>query len=493
MNANVLAAPNLYCFEVMADPSSTATANDIFTDEDIAVLFAPFQSYQSLLIAVSGGADSVALLLLLARWARQLTEPPVIEVATIDHQLREDSQREATWVAELAHTLGLKHSTRSWDAAKPTTGLQAAARKARYRLLLQIIDEGQLPAPAAVVTAHTEDDQAETVVMRLARGSGVDGLAAMVPARALHGDGEDVMLVRPFLSVPKAKLIEFLKAAQQTWLEDPSNTSRDFERIRLRQARDSLDALGVTAQALSLTAQRARRARQALEAQTQVFLSDAVALHNGAFAEVDASAFAAQPDEIQIRTLIQLLRGFGGVSPQAQLQKIEALQASLLRHDALTTTLGGCVVSKTCSPAGSQLRVYREAGRAPLPTFEVLPGDKLDWDRRFQVSILDTAVAQQGQITVRALDGAAFAALRSHLPSSCAKIPSAAAKTLPSFWCDDQLLAVPTLNIGQAISVHNDTGGAAAGEDDRTGSGHEPCRGSYRASFIGLAEPGFGT
>ncbi len=476
------------------------------SDHNITALFAGLTDFKSVLVAVSGGADSVALMILLHRWRELQPDLPNVEIATIDHGLRASSASEAQWVGELASTLGLTHTTKCWTGDKPTSGLQAAARQARYRLLLEICAERDLQAPVALVTAHTQDDQAETVVMRLARGSGVDGLGAMAEQRPLKrvgkGDRAPVMLVRPLLDVSKQTLVAFLKAKHQTWRDDPSNTSRDFERIRLRQAMPQFETLGVGTSALALSAKRARRARAALDQIVSEFVEHYVAIHNGAYAGLSWTVFQAAPDEIQMRVLTEVLSAFGGAAQKAQLSQIEALQATLTSTKVFRSmTLGGCIISLN----EEELQIYREPGREPLPELDLLPGQEMIWDQRFQVSVAsadsDTDACQVTR--VRPLDATTFAAIRGDLAADYASVSAQVAQTLPSFWRGDQLLALPTLEFmatmpGQAgeATAHP---GAASGKGEEKGpggqtqTGHGPCSDFVLAVFIGIIEHRFGT
>lgn len=492
----------------MVDPTSQAVSNTsisggIISDDDIVHMLAPLTAFKSLLIAVSGGADSVALMVMVQRWLETVPHPPTVEVGTIDHGLRAGAAEEAQWVADQAGALGLAHTTKCWRGDKPTSGLQAAARSARYRLLLEIIRERRMEAPAAIVTAHTQEDQAETVVMRLARGSGIDGLGAMAEKRALKGDGLPVMLSRPLLGVSKCRLIGFLKSKQQTWLEDPSNTSLDFERIRLRQAMPQLEALGVSAEALARSATRARRARSALDHMTSEFLAAHVTLSSGARAELDIATFRLQPDEVQIRILTRLLSAFGGASPNARLSQIETLQACLAdASGSQSVTLGGCFISMQMG----RLWIHRESGRVALPVVDLVPGEQLVWDQRFRISAAPDEANSAHTLQIRALDAASFAVIRGHLTPEYAELSTAAAQTLPSFWCEDHLIAVPTLNVGEKqmsqINRDNVQKDVTSGEPPHAGAkgsvkvrqnGHGACKDLAQAVFIGLAEHGFGT
>lgn len=483
--------------------SDGAISDRTFSDEDLVCLFNGLKAYASVLLAVSGGSDSVALMELVRRWVDLVSEPPTVIVATIDHDLRNGSAEETQWVAARASALGFAHASKRWVGNKPTSGIQAAARSARYGLLLEIIAEHSMQAPVAIVTAHTKDDQAETVVMRLARGSGVDGLGGMADRRPLKKSGEPVILERPLLGVSKSKLVSYLKAQHHPWLEDPSNASRDFERIRLRQAMPHLETLGVTRDALSLTATRARRARQALDHATSAFIDTYIALNNGAFADVSLYAFSTLPDEIQIRVLTRVLSAFGGAAPNAQLSQIEVLQARIVHGPRpQTVTLGGCVISVQ----DNQMQIYRELGRTPLPVMDLAPGAVLTWDRRFEIVVSPDEVNALPDLQVRPLDAASFTALKACLGPEFTGIAAAAAQTLPSLWREDQLVAIPTLNVGLAKMVEirdqrakrdvaQGCGPGTSKEPGVRGSeiGHEACSDPAEVVFIGLAEHRFGT
>jgi len=182
-------------------------------------------------IAVSGGPDSLALLLL-ATAAR----PGLIEAATVDHGLRDGSRGEADMVASLCERLGVPHRILPADWAEPpTANIQAEARTMRYRLLSEWAEERGLPVLA---TAHHADDQAETLLMRLARGAGVRGLGGTRPRRALTGQ---VALVRPLLGWRKSELVSIVNAAGIEAADDPSNRDPRHDRSRIRQALERAD------------------------------------------------------------------------------------------------------------------------------------------------------------------------------------------------------------------------------------------------------------
>ena len=309
---------------------------------DAKRLFADWKAAPALVLAVSGGPDSLALMWLMARWRRSLARGPRLVAVTVDHGLRKEAAREARDVKRLARTLDLEHRTMRWRGTKPKTGLPAAARAARYQLLAQA---ARACGASHVLTAHTKDDQAETLLMRLLRGSGIAGLSAMT--RQSERDG--FLLARPLLNVPKSRLIATLAKAKIDFADDPTNRDTAFTRPRLRALLPQLAAEGGDARGLARLASRLARANAAVE-----ILADGaeryLALRGsepqlGGF---DAEAFAALPEEIRLRLLKRAIDRYGHEGP-AELGKIEALLAALDRAVAgqarLKQTLAGALVS----------------------------------------------------------------------------------------------------------------------------------------------------
>jgi tRNA(Ile)-lysidine synthase len=320
-------------------------------------LFADWKAAPALVLAVSGGPDSIALMWLAARWRRKLARGPRLIAVTIDHGLRTEAAREARAVKRLAKALELPHRTMRWSGTKPKTGLPAAARTARYRLLAQA---ARAHGATHILTAHTRDDQAETLLMRMLRGSGIGGLAAM--ARESERDG--VRLARPFLQVSKSQLIATLRKAKIGFAEDPTNRDLSFTRPRIRAILPALAAEGGDARSLARLAARLARADAAVEvlvdgAERYLALWDRDASLSGIQAKIfDAAAFGAMAEEIRLRLLKRAIDRFGHEGP-AELGKVEALLAALDRAAAtkakargvkcgpmrLKQTLAGAVVS----------------------------------------------------------------------------------------------------------------------------------------------------
>jgi tRNA(Ile)-lysidine synthase len=303
-------------------------ANDPISEAEAAMLFAALDAFPVLLLAVSGGPDSTALMWLAARWRDGLTRKPKLLAVTIDHGLRKESAREALAVKRLARKLKIEHRTLRWSGRKPKTGLQEAARNARYRLLAEVARKA---GAERILLGHTLDDQAETVLIRLVRGSGVSGLAGMrqlapVPAPG----GKAASLVRPLLGVRKARLIATLKAAQVPYAEDPSNRNEDFTRVRLRATMPALSREGLTPERLAVLARRVERIEIALhDILNDALQSVAPGPWPGAGpVTMDMAAFARLPEEIGLRLLGRVIQWAGDEGP-VELAKLEALCGSL--------------------------------------------------------------------------------------------------------------------------------------------------------------------
>jgi len=300
--------------------------NSAISAREAKLLFAELKTAPALVLAVSGGPDSVALMWLAARWRRSLARGPDLTVVTVDHGLRRESAREAREVKRLATDLGLPHRTLRWRGTKPKTGLPAAAREARYRLLAQA---ARTAGASHVLTAHTRDDQAETLLMRLVRGSGIAGLSAM--ARLSSRDG--LVLVRPLLDVPKAQLIATLKRAKIDFADDPTNRDAAFTRPRLRALLPQLAAEGGDARTLVRLSARLARANAAVEVLTDgaerfLRLRDRGDAPQPGVRSFEAAAFVTLPEEVRLRLLLRAIDALGHEGP-AELGKVETLLAAL--------------------------------------------------------------------------------------------------------------------------------------------------------------------
>jgi tRNA(Ile)-lysidine synthase len=326
-----------------------ATAEQALGDEEASALFQGLEDLRRLLLAVSGGSDSTALLVLASRWAKELKKrrkrAPKLIAVTVDHGLRPEAAGEALAVQRLARRLGVVHRTLRWRGAKPKTGVQAAARLARYSLLAQAAARERCEH---ILTAHTLDDQAETILFRLAHGSGLSGLAGMAYASPLpQGGNASIFIVRPLLHVAKARLAATLKAVSVSHSEDPSNSDTRFARPRLRTLMPHLAVEGLDAARLARFAARVRRAEKTIEFAVRAARA---ALAPGAWPERGPVAFATTqfgdlPAEVALRLLGRAIARTGDEGP-VELAKLESLYEAMRQaRSPLRRTLAGALVT----------------------------------------------------------------------------------------------------------------------------------------------------
>jgi tRNA(Ile)-lysidine synthase len=319
-------------------------AADPFSTDPVAAIRAAAPP-GTLGIAVSGGGDSTALLH--AAHAAGLT----LHAATVDHRLRATARAEAEAVATTCAALGVPHDILTWQP-DGTGNLQSRARAARYRLLA---DWARTHALTAVAIAHTRDDQAETVVMALARAGGVDALAAMPDRWTAHG----VTFLRPFLPLSRASLRAWLTDRDLLWSEDPSNADRHFERVRVRQALDALAAAGVSPAALARTAAIMAEVQAALD--TQVSAALALASPERDALTLPHDTLATLPAEVRRRTLATLLARVTGRTDPPRGRALARLTARVLAGD------GGTLHGARLTVVAGKLRIAPEHPGDPPP------------------------------------------------------------------------------------------------------------------------------
>lgn len=368
-------------------------------------------------LAVSGGSDSMGMLAL----AKQ--ENLTCRVATVDHGLRPGAAAEAAHVTKIASTMGYKH-----DVLVPTKpilvdeggNLQAEARDRRYALLA---DWGLAHGLDAVLIAHTLEDQAETFLMRLARGAGVDGLSAMADTFDRNG----MRFLRPLLQMRRDALRELLRAQEIYWVEDPSNDDPRFQRITFRNAAPDLAKLGLTPERLSETAQALATAKNALEQATAVAMGDYVTRAGPDY--ILGSEIFKAPEEIVQRVLKALL-GWVGFEPYAPRQSaLSALIREMGSDSPTSRTLHSCEIR----PVPGGWRISAEAAAMVQQ-----PADQI-WRGRW-----------------RAINPPAGAEWRAFGPAGQAQHPNwrdgglshRSALSSPALWQDHQLISAPFCGFG---------------------------------------------
>ncbi len=375
-------------------------------------------------VAVSGGADSMALARLLADWAR--TAGADLAAVTVDHRLRAEAAAEARQVAAWLQPHGIPHATLAWEdgALEPAArSPQKAARDARYALMAAWC-AGQ--NRSHLFLAHHADDQVETFLIRLTRGSGINGLAAMAPLTRLRAAAGDVLLARPLLGFTKADLTDVCKALGQPWLEDPSNSNRASARIRFRQAARLLEEEGFSRSRLLETVTHMQRARAALDQAAQQLLRTATAWDQYGAVRLGLRAWAAAPDEIALRALSSLLTAAGGQVYGPRFESLTRIAAQMRKGPWRDSTLHGCLIVRDADC----ILIHREAA-AIDHAVPAGPGTPVMWDGRFRVTL--PAALSGGPFRIAAWIGA------DGLPD----VPARLRATLPAVYDALGLAALP--------------------------------------------------
>ena len=330
---------------------------------------------------------------LFADWAREAdAELPIVLI--VDHGLRAQSARGGAKAARWAKQAGLEAHVLTWQGRKPKADIENAARAARYRLM------GEWCRAHGINTlflAHTEEDQAETFLLRLARGSGVDGLSAMQPRAAFPIAGfAKLKLLRPLLTMKRVELREYLGERDQPWLEDPMNADSRFARTRLRAIFPLLEAAGFSASRIAAAAAHLARAREALDTMADALTAKAVIFAAAGYALVDAPTIADAPRELGLRVLAKTLMIVSGETYRPRFERLEPLFDAVMAGKFAARTLHGCRIAPAPKPwrkfGERTLLVTREArAAARAPNVLLKPGVEAIWDNRFKLILAPDA------------------------------------------------------------------------------------------------------
>ena len=337
-------------------------------------LFQPLNSLSNLALAVSGGADSLALLVLFSEWRQRTGWRGQAEVLTVDHGLRAESAEEVLAVQQHADERGLACSILHWHGPRPLRNIQAAARDARYRLMA---DRMRRTGAQALLVAHHLGDQAETFLDRLTRGSGISGLSAMAADEPNGPEG--LRLIRPFLAIPRERLEATLVERGLHWASDPSNGDAKYKRTRLRRILELLEQEGLSAEKIAATAGRLRSAREAIDAAVEVAFRSGVEEHRAGPLRLSLAAYRDLSQEVRLRLLVRMIARVSGQRVRPRLMKLSALDQGLTDGRTARHTLSGALFET----GENWLWCWKEPGRTPPETLAGVCGEGI-WDERYR-------------------------------------------------------------------------------------------------------------
>jgi tRNA(Ile)-lysidine synthase len=386
-----------------------------------------FETAPMLTVAVSGGADSMALLLLAHEWAKRRGGRAV--ALTVDHGLRKESKAEAMQVHKWCAMHGIEHHALTWKP--PEKVAQASAREARYELLTGWCRQHHA---LHLLLAHHRDDQAETLMFRLARGSAIDGLAGMAAVSCHNG----VRLLRPLLACPKRQLEHFLRGGDQPWIEDPSNQNPRYTRTLIRQHMSE-----ELSEKAARIASRFAVIRNHMENKTASHLAKTFFIYPQGYGELLRDEFLSLDAGHAMRALSSIVQTIGGEHYPPRTEKLERLYKELTAGRVTASrTFSGCIFHYL--PKRNRFLVRREP-KAIEPPMPLAKGQIMRWDRRFQVNYGGRGAPDE--LTARALGSDGLKIIKSLSPNLLnGNIPKAVLATLPSLWRLEELLLAPHID-----------------------------------------------
>ncbi len=330
-------------------------------------------------LAVSGGADSMYLTLQCIKNGIDLSN---ITVLTVDHGLRTESAAEAQWVKEQLQKYGLKVHILEWHGQKPSANVQAAAREARYKLLCNYCIEHSIKY---LLVGHHMDDQAETMVLRMLRGSGLDGMCGIYAETELYYRQADitdcVKVIRPLLHVKKSEIIVALQQEGWQWIEDPSNNSEKYERNKVRKLLQGIDKYSQAIERMTLLAENLQRSTSFIDAELKRYCQESCVVHPLGFISLDKSKYVKMHIEIKLRLVRLLLQKVSGNRIAPRLERLEKLALALQQENNTHKTLHGCEIITQ----NNVIYFMRELAAIPLYT-HIAANATIVWDGRFVIT-----------------------------------------------------------------------------------------------------------
>ncbi|MCA7010541.1 tRNA lysidine(34) synthetase TilS [Wolbachia endosymbiont of Tribolium confusum] len=329
-------------------------------------------------IAVSGGVDSVVLLHLMINWAKK-NKPSLPIALTVNHGLRLESQKEADFAVSYAKELGAKESfILNWEKKNIKGNIQLQARKARYNLLTKWCKNNNVKY---LFVAHHKNDQAETFLLRLERGSGVDGLSSMDYKYFLDG----IYVFRPLLNFSRSEIEKYAKLHQLRWIEDRSNYDLKYRRTLYRNLLKASDNQDVLTERICLTALHMKRAAKALMHYTRLALNDCVNIHGLGYIEIKLDELYKLPEEIALRLLLYSIMAIVNKHYKPRYRSLIAIFNKISQKDSdINCTLSGCKIRKY----GEGILIIRESSKIQEVTVNLPMYEPITWDNRFSCTIL---------------------------------------------------------------------------------------------------------
>ena len=396
------------------------------SDHQIDDLFSPLVDIRRIALAVSGGRDSLALMFLIKKWIENNNFDKDVVVLTVNHQLRKESNAECAEVALIAQGYGFHHKILIWHHENIKTSIQEKARNARYDLMINYLKENGIDT---LITGHTLDDKIETFLMRLSKGSGLEGLKSIQTSRNLDG----INLFRPLLKITRDQTTKTLVSQNIGWIDDPTNTDEKYERIKIRNNISTLEKLNISKEMLQLTLNRVGRADEVISNITEKALLEVLHFDSLGYVSLDYNILKAYPYEIIIKVFEKALIYVNG--KRVSLQSLERVCSEVIQTRK-PKTINGCVIYTK----KNIIHITRE--NRDIESFNLKVGDLHVWDNRFKICLKSF---NEDFITIKNLGRS------KELKYLCentiyADIPSYILNTLPGGFIKDKLVLMPNIH-----------------------------------------------
>lgn len=379
-------------------------------------------------VAVSGGIDSIVLLHLIINWTRKknFSLPTAL---IVDHRLRPESQEEANFVSSYVKQLGVESFILNWERQSIAGNIQSQARKARYRLLTEWCTNNNIEY---LFVAHHRNDQAETFLLRLERGSGIDGLSSMDYKSFSHG----ICILRPLLDFSRSDIEKYAKFYQLKWVEDRSNQNLKYKRTLYRNLLNASDNQDVLTQRICLSVLHMKRAIQALMYYTRLAFDNCVNIHDLGYIEIKLYEFYKLPEEIALRVFLYSIMAIGNRSYKPRYNSLIFIFNKILYKDCnIDHTFSGCKIKKY----EENILIIRESSKIEAVSVNLPDNKPIQWDNRFSCTILGS---HKCQVTIAPLKKTQKIPESLRKYSCCPEV----LYSLPVVQKDEKILAYPYMH-----------------------------------------------
>lgn len=423
-----------------AEEGLSSHLGDPVSDSEFAAVMLPFQDRTPIAVAVSGGADSMALLYLLHRWS--LVNKVALNALTVDHKLRSGSTAEAKQVGSWCAEMGVAHEILTWSDEKPTRRIQEVARRERYALLQNWCTRMGV---AHLFVGHNRNDQAETFLLRMSRGSGPEGLSGM----PLVNQRDMISVIRPLLNIERLRLEMTLRLAGRGWIDDPGNADDRFARVRVRHKVELLEGHGISVAAVAKTARICGKWRQKRECDMSAVASRSVTLYPEGFADIDRQELTKADYDTVLAVVSALLKLIGGRDFAPKRSRQAPLCRALVDPSKnFVCTLGNCFIAAE----GNRIRLWREFGT--ISDEASLDGPSpVVWDGRFLV-YFDPSKAPN-EAFIGALGRAGWEEIAGDVGAKFRRIPGPVRYGFPAIWREKVILQVWHLDYRSKVLCDN--------------------------------------